>query len=174
MASRPTWQGRVRYLKLGHGTNPAKRMKNYTESYSGYWVRFSILVGGVARKTELKPIKRSLKVWPILGDAEEAKRIEAKLGWILHEKLALHNKYLAALKQHRDGRSPSYRRVRRTGKLIWNGAKELFELGPVTDDKVPGVDGPTAKYQAAIKEIDSVLNPITSEAPKQEWALHNY
>lgn len=171
MASKPTRHGRVRYLKLGHGSSPVKRMTDYTDSYTGYWTRFSILLGGVARKTELKPIKRSLKIWPISGDAEDAKRIEAKLGWYLHEKLELTNRYLTALKQHQDGRLPSYRRVSRTGELIWSGAKELFELGPVADEKIPGATGPTAKYHAAVQEIDHILNQMKNKAPAQEWAL---
>lgn len=132
-------------------------MALYTKAHS--YVQFDISFGHIGKdiRHEKKPIKHSLRVWKIRGNAADAKRIESELAWFLHNELNLENHYLLVLKQHLEGSLPSIYRTTKDGQLIWSDAKELHYLGKVITDKSNPDFGPTRKFNDAVKAVDQLL-----------------
>lgn len=157
MTSSPGVSGRRRMLKLGHGVNPNERMKDYTDKYTYKKENFSIAFGFSKETKETKPVRSSLRYWPLNVGPEMAREIERKLAWFLHNELELENHYLFVLRQQLEGKLPHIYRTTKDGKLIWSGAKELHSLGAVKIDKFFPEKGPTARYKNAVKEIERIL-----------------
>lgn len=157
MISSPSVSGRKRMMKLGHGINPKERMKDYTDKHTYTKESFSIAFGFSKDKKETKPIKSSLRCWPLNVGPEKAKEIERMLAWFLHNEMGFENHYLYVLRKQVDGNLPDIYRTTKDGNLIWSGAKELHYLGAVTIDKLLPEKGPTARYKIAVKEIERIL-----------------
>ena len=157
MVSSPTRHGRQRYLKLGHGTDPRRRMKDYTDAHTYNDIQYSVRGIILKFKHEIKPIKGSLKTWPIRADVAGAKKVEEFFGWYLHERLGLTNIYLSVVELQQAGQLPARYRLTADGELIWTGAKELYELGPASKNRAEAENGPTAKYNRAVVEIERIL-----------------